>query len=82
MRSPDLSSQDVAVVARPGCLTLLGGPPGSGKSTVADAVASSADRPTVHVPTGRPLRVDPLGLRPALPAGSSAPERGRAESHD
>ncbi|MEV8563857.1 AAA family ATPase [Streptomyces sp. NPDC051917] len=42
---------DVAVVARPGRLTLLGGPPGSGKSTVADALASSVDRPTVHVST-------------------------------
>ncbi|MEU1406678.1 AAA family ATPase [Streptomyces sp. NPDC005728] len=51
MRSPELSTRDVVVSARPGCLTLLGGPPGSGKSTVADALASSAGRPTVHLHT-------------------------------
>jgi cytidylate kinase len=30
---------------------LLGGPPGSGKSTVAEALASTAEKPSVHVHT-------------------------------
>ncbi|MGG7568787.1 AAA family ATPase [Streptomyces sirii] len=30
---------------------LLGGPPGSGKSTVAGKLAPAAERPTVHMPT-------------------------------
>ncbi|MFI6740332.1 AAA family ATPase [Nonomuraea sp. NPDC050451] len=28
---------------------LLGGPPGSGKSTIAETFASTAERPTVHL---------------------------------
>jgi cytidylate kinase len=34
-----------------GSLVLLGGPPGSGKSTIAEALASTAERPTVHMHT-------------------------------
>ncbi|MFJ9472148.1 AAA family ATPase [Streptomyces caniferus] len=46
----DHRHEDVA--ASPfGGLVLLGGPPGSGKSTVADLLASTAQRPTVHMHT-------------------------------
>jgi len=42
---------DAITPSRPGSLVLLGGPPGAGKSAVADAVASAAERPTVHLHT-------------------------------
>ncbi|MFD8543271.1 AAA family ATPase [Streptomyces sp. NPDC059649] len=46
-----MSGHDAAGTPHSGGLVLLGGPPGSGKSTVAEKLASAAERPTVHMHT-------------------------------
>jgi len=40
-----------SMTAAPGTLLVLSGPPGSGKTTIARALADSAERPTVHLAT-------------------------------
>lgn len=44
-----MSIQHPVPTAPSGRVLLLGGPPGSGKSTVAEATAAAAARPTVHL---------------------------------
>ncbi|MFJ9818564.1 AAA family ATPase [Streptomyces sp. NPDC101151] len=46
-----MSTNDSSVSSRTGGLLLLGGPPGAGKSAVAETLASAAERPTVHLHT-------------------------------
>ncbi|MCI3927701.1 AAA family ATPase [Streptomyces sp. AN091965] len=46
-----MQTPDTSMPRRPGSLLLLGGPPGAGKSAVADALASGAEQPTVHLRT-------------------------------
>jgi Zeta toxin len=46
-----MAGTHIAETPRPGRLVLLGGPPGAGKSAVAEIVASAAQRPTVHLRT-------------------------------
>ncbi|MFG2291162.1 AAA family ATPase [Streptomyces sp. NPDC048595] len=46
-----MSNHETAGASPFGSLTLLAGPPGSGKSTVAELLASQAERPTVHLHT-------------------------------
>ncbi|MER7690862.1 AAA family ATPase [Streptomyces sp. NPDC097610] len=46
-----MPTNDSSVTSRTGSLLLLGGPPGAGKSAVAEALASTAEQPTVHLHT-------------------------------
>lgn len=62
---------------RRGSLVLLGGPPGSGKSTVAGLLASGATGPAVHVHTDSFYVWIRSGFVPPVPAGGAAAERGR-----
>ncbi|QRY54931.1 AAA family ATPase [Mycolicibacterium septicum] len=58
----------VALLNVNGDVVILSGPPASGKTTVADLIAGSADRPTVHLTTDQFYRAIRAGyIAPYLP---------------
>jgi chloramphenicol 3-O-phosphotransferase len=60
---------DVATKRLPGELLILTGPPGAGKSTIAEALAAASEPPVVHLPSDRFWRFIKKGVVPPyLPA--------------
>ncbi|MHC9293508.1 AAA family ATPase [Mycobacterium sp. LTG2003] len=58
-----------------GDVVILSGPPGSGKTTVAELIAGAADRPTVHLTTDQFYRAIRAGyIAPYLPAAQAQNE--------